>query len=364
MAVPSRFPPSAPRRALSRLLHLLARPWLFQGVLLAALVVVAVTQLDLQDVADAFLQAEYAWLAAALALLVVGRAVHAYELRLTLRRVGSVPLAGFFGAFLIGNFVNAVAPARAGDLARLQILSNRYGLSRTGMIVGQGAESIVDLVILLTLGMASLALLDLDVGAPRLFWFLAALVLAGFVALTIASRFLPQQLSATPEPAWPPRRARTALAALWPGIHDGLESLRDPWLLAGTVALNAFGWLLDLLVLAAFGLAFGLDIPFSAYLSVTVATSLLSMFPITPGNAGTFELVLVRVLALYGVGADEAFAFALAVHILSTAATFALGLLGMLFMRVSVHEVFAWRRAASAQEKHSGEVPTLPAALP
>jgi uncharacterized membrane protein YbhN (UPF0104 family) len=232
------------------------------------------------------------------------------------------------------------------------------------MIVGQGAESVVDLVILLTLGMVSLALLRIDVGAPRLFWFLAALVLAGFVALTIVSRFLPQQLSPEPGPAWLPPRARTALAALWPSIHDGLESLRDPWLLAGTVALNTFGWFLDLLVLVAFGRAFGLDVPLSAYLSMTVATSLLSMFPITPGNAGTFEFVLVRVLAVYGVGADEAFAFALAVHILSTATTFALGLVGMLFMRVSVHEVFAWRRAASAKEESSGEVPPIPAALP
>jgi hypothetical protein len=97
-------------------------------------------------------------------------------------------------------------------------ISNRYGLSRTGMIVGQGAESIVDLVILLSLGMVSLALLRIDLGAPRLFWFLAAIVLVGFVALTIASRFLPRQLSAAPGPAWLPERVRTTLAALWPSI--------------------------------------------------------------------------------------------------------------------------------------------------
>jgi glycosyltransferase 2 family protein len=336
----------------------------FQGVILAALVALAVTRLDFRAVADAFLHADYGWLAAALALLVVGRAIHAYELRLTLRKVGKVPFAGFFGAFLIGNFINSVAPARAGDLARLQILSNRYGLSRTGMIVGQGAESIVDLVILVTLGMISLALLQMDLGAPRLFWFLAALVLIGFVALAVLSRFLPSQFSAVPGASRLPQRIRVALAGLWPSIHDGLESLRDPWLLAGTVTLNTFGWLLDLLVLGAFGLAFGLDIPYSAYLSVMVATSLLSMFPITPGNAGTFEFVVVRVLALYGVGSDGAFAFALAVHVFSTVATFVLGLAGMLFMRVSFQEVFAWRRAAAAKDGTPTDVPPVPAGLP
>jgi uncharacterized membrane protein YbhN (UPF0104 family) len=88
------------------------------------------------------------------------------------------------------------------------------------------------------------------------------------------------------------------------------------------------------------------------------------MFPITPGNAGTFEFVVVRVLALYGVGSDEAFAFALAVHAFSTVTTFVLGLVGMLFMRVSFREVFAWRRAASGKDETPTDLPPVPAALP
>src|SRR5262249_3778635 len=164
---------------------------------------------------------------------------------------------------------------------------------------------------------------------------------------------------------WLPERVRKGLAGLWPSIHDGLEALRDTYLLAGTVALNAFGWFLDMLVLWGFGLAFGLDIPWSGYLSASVASSLVTMFPITPGNVGTYELVLVRVLGLYGVSADAGFAFSVAVHVFSTLATFVLGLVAMLFMRVGFNEVFAFRRAAKTEEASTiEEVPRVPSALP
>src|SRR5215204_859297 len=148
--------------------RVLRTPWVFQGIILVGLGALAAFRLDFREVVDAFRTADYGWLAVALALFAIGRAIHSYELKLTLRKVGAVPFAGFFGAFLIGNFINGVAPARAGDLARLQIVSNRYGLSRAGMIAGQGAESAVDLVILLTLGMISLALLHINVGIPDL----------------------------------------------------------------------------------------------------------------------------------------------------------------------------------------------------
>jgi uncharacterized protein (TIRG00374 family) len=365
MTSPERAVSASPAKQRPWPIRVLTNPWVFQSIILVGLGVLAVTQLDFQEVADSFLGADYGWLAVALALLVLGRAVHAYELRLTLRKVGTLPFAGFFGAFLIGNFVNAVTPARAGDLARLQIISNRYGLSRAGMIAGQGAESAVDLVILLTLGMVSLALLQIDVGTPRLFWILAALVIVAFIAVTIVSRFLPPQMPAMRALRWLPERVRKGLAGLWPSIHDGLEALRDTYLLAGTVALNAFGWFLDMLVLWGFGLAFGLDIPWSGYLAASVASSLVTMFPITPGNVGTYELVLVRVLGLYGVSADAGFAFSVAVHVFSTLATFVLGLVAMLFMRVGFNEVFAFRRAAKTEEASTiEEVPRVPSALP
>jgi hypothetical protein len=59
---------------------------------------------------------------------------------------------------LIGTLVNAVIPASAGDVAKVQIVANRYGLSRTGLITGRGAESIVDALIMVMFIAISFAL--------------------------------------------------------------------------------------------------------------------------------------------------------------------------------------------------------------
>jgi uncharacterized protein (TIRG00374 family) len=338
-------------------------PWIFQAVILAVLIALAVWQIDFGQVAQSFKQADYAWLTVALLLYSSGRVVHAVEWRLCLTKVGFLPFPGLFGAFLIGNFVNAVAPARAGDLARIQILSNRYGVSRAGLIAGQGAESAVDTVILIVLGLASLALLDLHIASPTLLWVLSGLVIAAFIAVTIASRFLPERLPHLRPLERLSQRAHDALREIWPHLRNGLESLRNTRLLAVTVALNSFGWFLDLLVLWAFGLTFGLDVPPSAYLSITVATSLLTAFPVTPGSVGTYELVIVQVLRAYGVSADDSLAYAVATHLLTVVTMVALGLLAMPFMRVTLHEVVAFRRAATKDPPPQSPTP-IPTPLP
>jgi len=75
----------------------------------------------------------------------------------------------------------------------------------------------------------------------------------------------------------------------------------------------------------------------------------------------------VRVLGLYAVSPDTAFAFAVAIHVFTTVATIALGLGGMLFMRISFQEVFAFRGATvqkKARAEQARELPPVPTSFP
>jgi uncharacterized membrane protein YbhN (UPF0104 family) len=91
-------------------------------------------------------------------------------------------------------------------------------------------------------------------------------------------------------------------------------------------------------------------VPLAAYVSVTVVIGLITIFPITFGNVGTFELAIVSTLALYGVSGDLALGYAVGTHLFTTVFNVALGVAAMLSMRMHPREVFALRRRAPAGE--------------
>jgi uncharacterized protein (TIRG00374 family) len=109
------------------------------------------------------------------------------------------------------------------------------------------------------------------------------------------------------------------------------------------IVLNLFGWAVDLLINWSYGNAFHLSVPFSAYLSLTVVLALLTTFPITFGNVGTWELAILGVLELYGVSSERALAFAVGTHVVSTLFNVCLGCIAMFAMRLRPSEVFSIR---------------------
>ena len=141
----------------------------------------------------------------------------------------------------------------------------------------------------------------------------------------------------------------------WPRFHEGLELIRNPRLLLIAFALNIFGWLVDLAIIWAYGQAFHLDVSIGAYLSVTVAVAIITVFPITFGNVGTFEFALLRVLRLYGVPGEQALAFAVGMHVISTAFNIGLGLFAMWMMGIRPGELLRLHSDVKEQGNTQGE---------
>ena len=327
-----------PRRG--RLRRWLLNPWLFQTIVGAALIGAAVYEFDLRQVAHSFNDVRYQWLAAAFALYVMSRLLHAIEWRITLSAVGDPPILGLFGVLLIGTLVNTVVPASAGDVAKVQIVANRYGLPRSGLIAGRASEAVVNAVIMVGFIALSFALPGADVTGHRVAWILIAVAVVVFAATVAASRLLPKQL-----PRWEmlgvfPKRSVDFLREHWPRIHEGFEVIRNPRLLGQAVGLNLFGWAEDIFIVWLFGQAFQLDVPIGAYVSLSVAVAVITTFPITIGNIGTYELLLVSVLVLYGVSSPDALAFAIGTHVITAAFNVGLGLSAMWAMRLRPGDVF------------------------
>ncbi len=353
--IPPKEPPPLDTHARAglpfRMLRIMRNPWLLQAVLAAVLLALAVWQVDLHEVGTAFRDASYAWLALALGVYVFSRMVHALEWQITLTKVGTPPAPGLFGALLIGTLVNAVIPASAGDIVKIQIVANRYNLPRAGLAAGRGAEAIIDAAIMVIFIIVSFALPGVGFASANLLWLVGATTALLFAGAIVGSRLMPDEL-----PPWRVMRAlpkawAAALERYWPRVHEGLEVIRRPRLLSVAILLNLFGWGVDLLILWAYGQTFNLDLPLAAYLSITVVVAMLTVFPITFGNLGTYEVALLSVLALYSVPNDAAVAYTAGTHVITTLFNVVLGLLAMAAMRVSPGEVFRVRREAAIPDE-------------
>jgi uncharacterized protein (TIRG00374 family) len=333
---------------------LLTNPWLFQAALLAGLLVLAYFEIDLHEVASAFKNARYEFLAAAFVVYVASRFLHAVEWQISLAKVGRAPLGGLFGITLIGTLVNTVVPASAGDVAKVQIAANRYDLPRAGLVATRGAEAVVNAIMMVIFVAVAFTLPGAGVVPRFVLWLMIAAAVALFVFAEAASRLLPEEA-----PRWRvfellPERYGAWVRYHWPRFHAGFEVIRNPRLLGLTLLLNLVGWAEDIAIVWLYALAFHLSLPFGAYVSVTVAIALVTTFPITVGNVGTYELLVTSVLAIYGAGAAPGLAYAIGTHVFGAAFNILLGLGAVWLMRLTPRDIFRIAERSKAAVRDPG----------
>jgi len=138
---------------------------------------------------------------------------------------------------------------------------------------------------------------------------LAALACAGLVVAfpRIAERVVRRVV--------PSDRIALRLIELIEGIRQGLAVLQSPTRLAGVITWSVVLWLVNAL---SFYLAFlAFDLPVN-YTGAVVLQGILAFgiaVPSAPGYVGPFEAAITAVLALYGIGASQAVAYAVGYHI-------------------------------------------------
>ena len=81
---------------------------------------------------------------------------------------------------------------------------------------------------------------------------------------------------------------------------------------------------------------------------VMIATNIIGLVPITPGNWGTFQAAAVGALALFGVGGEQALAYAIGLQGMQTIVGVSLGFVFLSVSHLSLQEV---ERASLASEQ-------------
>jgi len=239
---------------------------------------------------------EWRWLAAAIACHLVKAGCRSRAWRNIVAAAypdARVRWRDLYGAYVAGVGVNAVLPARGGDVVRLYIAKHRVEDATYPTLASTFAvETIFDLVASLSLLVWAVrqdVLPGFDV-LPRLPAFdLNWIIRHPYATTAIASALVAVAVAV----GW--RAARHAVA-FKQRVAQGFAVLRD-WkrYLRSVVAWQAADWLLRIAELVFFLRAFGIGAGVQEALLVQVTQSISTLIPLTPAGIGTEQALVVYV---------------------------------------------------------------------
>jgi uncharacterized membrane protein YbhN (UPF0104 family) len=248
-----------------------------------------------------------------------------------------------FGAYVAGVGVNAILPARGGDVLKLFLIKQRIeGSTYPTLTATLLVETLFDFVVaslllLWALQQGVLPGVEVIPRLPEIDWLYlfqhpTAALIVGIAALVLGFVF----------GVWASRR----IEAFRRRVAQGFAILRPPrQYVRQVVTWQALDWALRLTALYFFLRAFGL--PATAYnaLLVQVTQSLSTVIPLTPGGIGTEQALLVYVFS--GEASRSAvLSFSVGVKLALVAANVVLGFTAIAIMLRTLR----WRRIVEREQ--------------
>ncbi len=263
------------------------------------------------------------------------------------------------GAYAAGVGVNAVVPARGGDLARVFLVKRRIaGATYPTLASTFVVEAIFDIaasIALLTWAIGQGLLPGLDV-IPRL----PAFDLNWIIHHPLATAAIGVGLLALL--AYAGYRASRHVAAFWRRVAQGFAILGNRRLyVRSVVTWQAADWCFRVLGVLFFLQAFGIGVDAGLLaklengLTVQVTQSVGSLVPFTPGGVGTEQALVVYAFA-GKVSTASLLAFSVGTTVLVAVVNAAIGFGAMLLMLRTLR----WRRHMRREQTAPGLAPVRP----
>lgn len=233
-------------------------------------------------------------------------------------------------AIMVGFLVNALIPARVGELARAYVISRReallgYSVSKSTVFGTVVLERVFDGVAMAMIVIYGVVEMDLPTWADR-----GALVLvvisAIFAVLLVIMEIKREQIqdgAATAaanhrehHPWW--RKLSTKMYGVIARFSEGQQVLRSPGRVVAIFCTTSLSWLSQLTAVYFSLQAFHLgDIGMLGALLLLILINVAGALPATPGNVGVFQLAtVIPLVATYDVSKTTALAFSIGLQII------------------------------------------------
>lgn len=276
--------------------------------------------------------------------------------RLIVQQQKDIKMMHALSLYSAGQMLNMAMPMLTGQVGRMFLFSKRAGLRKTFIFSTIVLEVVFDAVALITF----LVLISLAFAFPdryrTLGLVISTLTIAALILLYVMLHFRDNldELS------------RRSFRQRWPGLYitlrkflmsftNGIEMLKSSQHMAGSMSYSFLSWGMHTCSIYFLLGSFGFHLPIATAATVMIVNTIALMVPITPGNAGTFEMAVSRSLTAFSVGRSDAVLFALALHLIDLVPIFALGFYFTHIEKVSLHEIKKEHEDESLLDKVSPE---------
>jgi len=234
-------------------------------------------------------------------------------------RYRSLRLRQFASIFLIGQVINAVIPARAGEVARALLIGASERVSRALALWTAVLEKVLDAACLLAFLFGLSFVVPLPAWLQRSGWILSFGL--GLVCIAVAVAVACHaRVAGWIE--WASNRMRLLqripLHRLLSSVIESLGLVRQPrvflgltvWSVAAFIGAAMTNWLT--------ARSLGLEISFTASLLLIAVLQVSAVVPIptSPGRVGVFHYLVVITLAIFDVPRDVALSYGLVLHVI------------------------------------------------
>jgi peptidoglycan-N-acetylglucosamine deacetylase len=327
------------------------------AVVIAALVLLVSQRFSLQVIANVFTDADPVFVLAAIIANLGSIAAKALTWKAAIDAVPAdeegrpleVPVRDVVPPIFIGFLLNTVLIARLGEVARVTVLRRKLtargqSVPVTTLVGTLVTEQILSGIMLVGVLVGVVVFTPVPQQAVRLLAVLSGVVLfVGLVAagIEIAGRIQRRRMVPTAphvERWW--HLLGISLTSTMRGLREGQAIFRRPRLLAWGLAMATISWIMQLAGIYWALKAYGIDEGLGAAGVVFLASNLVQLFPITPGNLGVFQGATAGGLSvLYPVSSDLALTFSIGLQLIEAALAVGIGFFFLSLEGLSVAEL-------------------------
>lgn len=282
------------------------------------------------------------YLFAAIACTYVFILTKALRWKLLVSHKKKISVGRIISLYSAGQILNIVMPVLTGQVGRVILFARREGLRKTFVFSTIVLEMLFDAISLV----AFLMLTSLAFVFPDGYRYVS-IVMASVTLVLLIGLYLILNYQARLQDF-----GRRRLRDRWPGVYvgvkkfirsftTGIESLRSSQHFFGSLALSFVGWSSHMLVVYFLLKSFGYSLPVAAAASVMIINTIALMVPVTPANAGTFEVAVSTSLAAFSVARSDAVLFAVALHVLDLLPIVTMGIGFLRSEKVSIQKIKA-----------------------
>lgn len=328
------------------MLKLLKKKQLWGALIAIGLLAYCFKDIKVSEIEVLSRRLDYFWVLPAIVATFLFQIFRGLRWCIMIRQQSAIPFVQGISLYSAGQVLNIVMPALTGQVGRMILFSRKAGLRKTFIFSTIVLEVLFDAMSL----MIFLFVTSLAFAFPEEYRevsvAVSALTVLGLVLLYLLLTFQ------TRVEDFATRRFRNR----WPGFYittkkfirsftKGIDLLRSSQHMFASIGFSLLSWTFHVAVVYFLFSAFGLNLTFGVAAAIMIINTIVLMIPITPGNAGTFEVAVSRSLIAFaglssiGVARSDAVLFALALHLMDILPIFVLGMTYVHYQKISLREI-------------------------